>query len=121
MADRQRLPAERTSITHRFEVGGLKGYVTVGLYPDGRPGELFIRVPKTGTIEQGLCNAVGILCSMCLQAGVPLADIVAKFKNTRFEPSGWAAIGGEKHFATSILDYIFRWLEVRFLGTNQAR
>lgn len=111
---RHRLPATRQSLTHRFVIGDHKGYITVGLYDDGRPGELFIRMGGVGSLERGLLSAVGILASMLLQAGVPLKEIADKFENTSFEPDGWAGAGSEKRFARSILDYVFRWLGMKF-------
>jgi ribonucleoside-diphosphate reductase alpha chain len=111
---RRRLPSERRALTHRFVIGAHKGYITVGLYDDGRPGELFIRMGDIGSFERGLLSAVGILASMLLQAGVPLQEIADKFKGSSFEPDGWAGAGAEKRFARSILDYVFRWLSARW-------
>ncbi len=113
---RNRLPAERKSLTHRFNVGEQKGWITIGFYPDGEPGELFIWLSQIGTLERGLCGAVGKLTSLCLQHGVPMAEIASTFKGTRFEPSGWTK---EKYHATSVLDYIGRYIEERIIKKEQ--
>jgi len=111
---RERLPDTRKSITHKFSVAGHEGYITVGLYPDGRPGELFITMAKEGSTIGGLMDCFGTAVSMSLQYGVPLEVYVNKFSHTRFEP--W---GHTKHpdirIAKSIVDYIFRWMGVTFL------
>jgi len=111
---RQRLPVDRESITHRFTVGESKGYVTVGFYPDGRPGEVFFRMAKTGSTISGLLDTLAIAVSIGLQHGIPLAAFVDKFTRTRFEPDGFS--GPEFKFATSIVDYLFRWMGARFCG-----
>jgi ribonucleoside-diphosphate reductase alpha chain len=111
---RQRLPDERMSITHKFQVGEQEGYVTVGLYEDGRPGEVFLRVSKQGSTVNGLMESLGQLTSIALQYGVPLDGLATKMKNTRFEPSGMTG-NREIPTATSLVDYVFRWLERRFV------
>jgi ribonucleoside-diphosphate reductase alpha chain len=117
---RERLPDTRTSITHKFNVAGHEGYITVGLYPDGRPGELFITMAKEGSTIGGLMDAFGTAVSMSLQYGVPLEDYVRKFSHTRFEPMGFTSNPDIK-FAKSIVDYIFRWLGNTFLpGFKEA-
>lgn len=88
-AVRHRLPAERPSITHRYSVGGHEGYITVGFYPDGQPGELFLRMAKEGSTMAGLMECFGTAVSVGLQHGVPLKILCEKFARTRFEPSGW--------------------------------
>lgn len=111
---RERLPDTRRSITHKFSVNGHEGYITVGLYPDGRPGELFITMAKEGSTVGGLMDCFGTAVSMSLQYGVPLEVYVSKFSYTRFEPMGFTK-NPEIRTATSIVDYIFRWLGITFL------
>lgn len=107
---RYRLPDTRNSITHKFTVDTHEGYMTVGLFEDRKPGELFIKMAKEGSTLGGLMDTVGILTSMLLQHGVELETIAAKLKNTRFEPSGFTK-SDVVNEASSIPDYIFRWLE----------
>jgi ribonucleoside-diphosphate reductase alpha chain len=117
-AMRHRLPAERASITHKFALAGHEGYVTVGLYPNGAPGEIFIRMAKEGSTISGLMDSFATAISMCLQHGVPLKLLCEKFAHTRFEPSGWT--GNEQiGYAKSIMDYLFRWMQLRFLSGQQ--
>ncbi len=119
-AVRHRLPDERLSITHKFSVGGHEGYLTVGLYKDGMPGELFITMAKEGSTVSGLMDSFACAVSLALQHGVPLKLMCEKFAHTRFEPSGWSH-NQDIGFAKSIMDYIFRWLQLRFLtGQQQA-
>ena len=110
---RRRLPDERQAITHKFRVGEQEGYMTVGLFDDGTPGEVFINVNKQGSTVSGLMDTVAMLTSYSLQYGVPLNELASKLRNTRFEPSGPT---GNKQIpiATSIVDYVFRWLELKF-------
>jgi ribonucleoside-diphosphate reductase alpha chain len=110
---REFLPDERRSITHKFRVGDQKGYLTVGLYPDGRPGELFVKINKEGSMVSGLMDAVAKVASIALQFGVPLADLAPKMRNTRFEPYGPTG-NPEIPWATSVVDYVFHWLERKF-------
>ena len=119
-AGRERLPNERKAITHHFEVGGHDGYVTVGLYPDGRPGELFFRVTKEGSTVNGLMDSLGLSMSMALQHGVPLKDLVRKLAHLRFEPAG-ATNNPKVRFAKSIPDYVARWLASEFLTEEERR
>ncbi|MCL4401764.1 MAG: vitamin B12-dependent ribonucleotide reductase [Acidobacteria bacterium] len=116
---RRKLPDERQSITHKFSIGGHEGYITVGMYDDGKPGELFITMAKEGSTISGLMDAFATAISFNLQYGVPLNFLVDKFAHLRFEPSGWT---GNKQipYAKSIMDYIFRWLGVKFLGPEYA-
>ncbi|MGE5645616.1 MAG: vitamin B12-dependent ribonucleotide reductase [Acidobacteriota bacterium] len=116
---RRKLPDERNSVTHKFSIGGHEGYVTVGLYEDGTPGELFITMAKEGSTISGLMDGFATAISFALQYGVPLKFLVDKFSHVRFEPSGWT---GNQHipYAKSLLDYIFRWLGARFLGPEYA-
>jgi ribonucleoside-diphosphate reductase alpha chain len=111
--ERRRLPDERKAVTHHFSVGGQEGYVTVGFY-DGQPGEVFIKMAKEGSTVSGLMDSFATVVSLALQYGVPLGILCAKLSHTRFEPSGWSGnpnIG----YARSLMDYIFRWLDTRFL------
>jgi ribonucleoside-diphosphate reductase alpha chain len=117
---RERLPDERKAITHHFSVGGHDGYVTVGLYPDGRPGEVFFRVTKEGSTVNGLMDSLGISMSMALQHGVPLKDLVRKLAHLRFEPAG-ATNNPKIRFAKSIPDYVARWLALEFLTEDERR
>ena len=110
---RARMPATRSSITHKFAIAGHEGYMTVGLYEDGRPGELFITMAKEGSTVGGIMNAFGTAISLCLQYGVPLRALVGKFSHSRFEPSGYTD-NPEIPIAKSLVDYIFRWLECTF-------
>ena len=110
---RERLPDERRSLTHKFRVADHEGYVTCGLYEDGRPGEIFVKISKEGSMVSGLMDAVALLTSVTLQYGVPIEELSRKLKNTRFEPYG-ATGNPEIPWATSLVDYIFRWLELKF-------
>ena len=117
-ANRHRLPDERSAVTHHFAIAGHEGYLTVGLYPSGKPGEIFIRMAKAGSTIAGLMESFGTVVSVALQHGVPLQVLVGKLSHTRFEPSGWT--GNEQlGYAKSIMDYLFRWLELRFLSGTQ--
>jgi ribonucleoside-diphosphate reductase alpha chain len=117
-AVRHRLPEERASLTHKFSIAGHEGYITVGLYPNGTPGEIFIRMAKEGSTVSGLMDSFATAASLALQHGVPLKVLCEKFAHSRFEPSGWT---GNEHigYAKSIMDYIFRWLQLRFLSGQQ--
>jgi ribonucleoside-diphosphate reductase alpha chain len=112
---RHRMPDTRSSLTHRFEIAGHEGYITVGLYEDGQPGELFITMSKEGSTIGGLMDTVGTLTSIALQYGVPLESLVKKFAYQRFEPSGFTKNPDIRH-ATSITDYVFRWLACKFIN-----
>jgi ribonucleoside-diphosphate reductase alpha chain len=111
---RRRLPDTRHSITHKFSVAGHEGYLTVGLYEDGQPGELFITMAKEGSTVGGLMDVIGTCTSMSLQYGVPLITLVDKFRHARFEPSGMTS-NKDIPFAKSLIDYIFCWLGCRFM------
>lgn len=117
---RRRLPNERHALTHRFSIAGHKGYVTVGTYEDGSPGEIFITMAKEGSVISGLMDAFATSVSLALQYGVPLQVLVDKLSHTRFEPSGYTG-NKEIPFAKSIMDYIFRWLALRFLSAEAAQ
>ena len=113
-AEKEHLPAERDAIIHKFDIGGHKGYLTVGLREDGSPCEIFLRMAKEGSFVSGLMDAFARAVSYNLQYGVPLKVLVDKFSHTRFEPSGYTGNPDIPH-ADSITDYIFRWLGHRFL------
>jgi ribonucleoside-diphosphate reductase alpha chain len=118
VAHRHKLPDERFSVTHKFKVGSHEGYLTVGLYKNGSPGELFITMAKEGSTVSGLMDSFACAVSIALQHGVPLRLLINKFAHTRFEPSGWTQ-NQEIGYANSIMDYIFRWLDLRFLTGEQ--
>jgi ribonucleoside-diphosphate reductase alpha chain len=117
-AVRHKLQAERRSITHKFNVGGHEGYITVGLYPNDKVGEIFITMAKEGSTVSGLMDSFSCAVSIALQHGVPLKLLCEKFAHTRFEPSGWSG-NPDIGFAKSIMDYIFRWLDLRFSTGQQ--
>src|SRR5262249_21672324 len=112
---RHRLPDERQAITHKFDIAGHEGYITVGLYEDGMPGELFIVMAKEGSTISGFADAFAQAISYALQYGVPLQDLVDKYSHVRFEPSGMTR-NPVVRFAKSIVDYIFRWMAAKFLS-----
>ena len=111
---RRRLPETRTAITHKFDIAGHEGYLTVGLFENSQPGELFITMAKEGSTIGGLMDCVGTLTSMALQYGVPLEALVKKFAHQRFEPSGFTK-NPEIRNASSIIDYVFRWMALQFI------
>jgi len=112
-AIRRRLPDERNSITHKFQIGSHKGYVTVGLYEDGSPGEIFVSMSKDGSTMAGLLDALATSVSIGLQFGVPLRTLVEKFSHVHFDPSGFTE-NPNIRYAKSVVDYIFRWLATKF-------
>jgi ribonucleoside-diphosphate reductase alpha chain len=114
---RRRLPDERQSLTHKFDIQGHEGYITVGLYPDGTPGEIFLTMAKEGSTISGLMDAFATQTSLALQYGVPLRVMVNKFSHMRFEPNGFTK-NPEIPMAKSLIDYIFRWLASRFLDAE---
>jgi ribonucleoside-diphosphate reductase alpha chain len=114
---RRRLPDERRAVTHKFQVAGHEGYITVGLYPDGQPGEIFLKMAKEGSTVSGLMDSLATMTSIALQYGVPLRDLVNKFAHSRFEPAGFTG-NQEIPIAKSIVDYVFRWLGSRFLSKD---
>ena len=116
---RKRLPDKRPSIAHKFNVDGHEGYIHVGLYENGQPGEVFIRMNKEGSVISGLMDTIGILTSITLQYGVPLESLIKKFIDVRFEPSGYTS-NSEIPMAKSLMDYIFRWLEMEFLEESAS-
>lgn len=115
---RVRLPDERPSLTHKFSIGGHEGYIHVGLYDDGRPGEIFIDMAKEGSVISGLMDAFATSISIGLQYGVPIETLIKKFAHSRFEPSGFT---NNEHIrvAKSVIDYIFRWLGLKFLDKDE--
>jgi len=115
--NRRRLPDERQAITHKFNIAGHEGYITVGLYEDGSPGEIFIVMAKEGSTLSGVMDAFATSISLALQYGVPLSALVQKFSHMRFEPSGFTS-NKQIPFAKSFLDYIFRWLAAKFLSVE---
>jgi ribonucleoside-diphosphate reductase alpha chain len=116
-AVRLKLPDERRSVTHKFSIAGHEGYLTVGLYENGQPGEIFLRMAKEGSTISGLMDTIATMTSIALQYGVPLKALVDKFSHTRFEPSGFTN-NPEIPMAKSIMDYVFRWLGNRFLAAE---
>jgi ribonucleoside-diphosphate reductase alpha chain len=117
---RRKLPDERHALTHKFSIAGHEGYITVGMYEDGKPGEIFLVMAKEGSTISGLMDAFATSISMALQYGVPLEALVEKFSHVRFEPSGFTK-NPEIQYAKSITDYIFRWLASKFLSSEQAQ
>jgi ribonucleoside-diphosphate reductase alpha chain len=118
-AMRRRLPDERRALTHKFSIAGHDGYLTVGMYEDGKPGEIFLVMAKEGSVVSGLMDSFATAVSLALQYGVPLQVLVDKFSHVRFEPSGFTN-NSEIPIAKSIIDYIFRWLGSKFLGREAA-
>ena len=115
---RRKLPAERRAITHKFSIGGHEGYITVGMYDDGQPGEIFLVMAKEGSTISGLMDSFATAISLALQYGVPLRVLIDKFAHVRFEPSGHTG-NAEVPYAKSIVDYIFRWLASKFLPREE--
>jgi ribonucleoside-diphosphate reductase alpha chain len=119
-AQREKMPYERASYTHKFSVSGHEGYITVGMYEDGRPGEIFIKMSKEGSTLSGVMDGLALTISLGLQYGVPLKVFVDKLLNTRFEPSGITS-NANIRFATSVLDYIARWLGGKFISADYLK
>ncbi|HLZ90999.1 MAG TPA: vitamin B12-dependent ribonucleotide reductase [Candidatus Acidoferrum sp.] len=119
-AQREKMPVERDSVTHKFSVGGHEGYITVGKYDDGRVGEVFIKMSKEGSTLSGIMDGLALTMSLGLQYGVPLKVFVDKLVNTRFEPSGITA-NPNIRFVSSVLDYIARWLGGRFISSDYLK
>ena len=119
-AQRHKLPDERKSITHKFSVGGHEGYIIVGMYAEGAPGEIFIKMAKEGSTLSGFMDGMALSISIGLQYGVPLKALVDKLTNTRFEPSGFTE-NPSIRYASSVLDYIARWLGGKFLSTEYLK
>ncbi len=119
-AQRRKLPDERKSITHKFSVGGHEGYIIVGMYEEGAPGEIFIKMAKEGSTLSGFMDGLALSISIGLQYGVPLKALVDKLMNTRFEPSGFTE-NPNIRYASSVLDYIARWLGGKFLSSEYVK
>jgi ribonucleoside-diphosphate reductase alpha chain len=118
--NRHKLPDERKSITHKFDIAGHEGYITVGMYEDGLPGEIFVMMSKQGSTISGLMDSFATAISYALQYGVPLRFLVDKFSHMRFEPSGFTK-NPQIPYAKSIVDYLFRWLASKFLDEEARR
>ena len=112
------MPDERQAVTHKFVVGSTEGYLTVGLFEDGSPGELFVTMSKEGSTLSGVMDCFATSISIGLQYGVPLKVLASKFIHTRFEPSG-ITNNKDVKFAKSIMDYIFRWMSLRFISKEE--
>ncbi len=110
---RHRLPDTRPSVVHKFNINGHEGYITVGFFEDGKPGELFLKMAKEGSTMSGMADTIGILTSLALQYGVPVETLAKKFENVKFEPSGWTP-NKDIQNAQSIIDYVFRWVGQHF-------
>src|SRR5712691_6644272 len=119
-AQRRKLPDERKSITHKFSIGGHEGYIIVGMYKEGNPGEIFIKMAKEGSTLSGFMDGLALSISIGLQYGVPLKGIVDKLTNTRFEPSGYTE-NPNIRYSSSVLDYIARWLGGKFLSSEYLK
>jgi len=117
---RRRLPDDRAAMTHKFSVGGQEGYITVGLYDDGSPGEVFVKMSKQGSTVSGLMDSVAIAWSMALQHGVPVESLISKYIDHRFEPSGFTE-NPRIPIARSVVDYLARWMASKFLGEEDQR
>ena len=111
--NRQRLPETRRAVIHAFSVGDHRGYIRVGLFEDGRPGEIFVDLGKVGSTMSGLIDALAIMTSLALQSGIPLQVIARKFEGQKYPPSGYTA-NPEIPYAESIPEYVFRWLALKF-------
>ena len=119
-AQRRKLPDERKSITHKFSIGGHEGYIIVGMYDEGEPGEVFIKMAKEGSTLSGFMDGLALSISIGLQYGVPLKALVDKLTNTRFEPSGFTE-NPNIRYSSSVLDYIARWLGGKFLSAEYLK
>ena len=115
---RRHLPDERNARTHKFSIAGHEGYITVGMYDDGSPGEVFLKMSKEGSTISGLMDTVAVMTSIALQYGVPLKALVDKFSHTRYEPAGFTQ-NPEIPIAKSVTDYVFRWLGLNFLTADE--
>ena len=116
--NRKPMPVERDSITRKLQIGDLEGYCTVGLYEDGKPGEVFLTFNHAGTFERGLCHALALMISLALQRGVPVKEIADKLTGLKFEPSGFTG-KADIPSVYSITDYIGQWLMLKFGGENE--
>lgn len=114
---RRRLPDSRQAVTHKFSIAGHEGYMTVGMFEDGSPGELFVTMAKEGSTIGGLMDTIGTLTSLSLQYGVNVETLAKKFSHQRFEPSGFTG-NPEIRNASSVIDYVFRWMEIYFVKSR---
>src|SRR5882757_9744723 len=119
-AQRRKLPDERKSLTHKFSIGGHEGYIIVGMYEEGGPGEIFIKMAKEGSTLSGFMDGLALSISIGLQYGVPLKALADKLTNTRFEPSGFTE-NPSIRYTSSVLDYIARWLGGKFLSSDYLK
>jgi len=119
-AQRRKLPDERKSLTHKFSIGGHEGYIIVGMYEEGGPGEIFIKMAKEGSTLSGFMDGLALSISIGLQYGVPLKALVDKLTNTRFEPSGFTE-NPSIRYTSSVLDYLARWLGGKFLSSDYLK
>ena len=119
LATRQSLTQTRESLTHKFTIGRHEGYLTIGLYPDGTPGELFIKIAKEGSAISGMCQAFCRAFSIALQYGLPVEEAVKRFKGMRFEPNGMTS-NPEIPEADSIIDYVAKYLELHYARQNRS-
>ncbi len=117
---RRRLPDDRQALTHKFSVGGQEGYITVGLYDDGSPGEIFVKMSKQGSTVSGLVDSLAIAWSMALQHGVPVESLISKYVDHRFEPAGMTQ-NQRIPMARSVVDYLARWMGSKFLDEEDQR
>lgn len=117
---RQVLPQTRSSITHKFSIDGVEGYLTIGMHGDGRPGEIFIKIAKDGSTLSGMCQGFCRAFSLALQYGLPVREAVARFRDMRFEPMGVTS-NPEIPEASSIIDYVARFMELSFGETQRPR
>jgi hypothetical protein len=120
VACRQSLPTTRDSVTHKFSIGRHEGYLTIGLYPDGKPGEIFIKMSKEGSTISGMCQAFCRAFSLALQYGLTVEESVVRFRGMRFEPMG-ATSNPEVPECSSIVDYVARYLELHYGGARAGR
>lgn len=118
VASRQALPVTRESITHKFAIASHEGYLTIGLYPDGRPGEIFIKMSKEGSTMNGMCQAFCRAFSLAIQHGLTVEDAISRFKGMRFEPMGFTS-NPEIPEASSVVDYVARYLESQFTSPGR--
>jgi len=119
MPTRRRLPDTRKAITHTFYVDGTKGYIRVGLFADGSPGEVFLHIEKEGSTIAGMARCFALLLSLALQHDIPFVELAAKFRHQRFEPSGLTR-NKDIPMASSIIDYIFAWMQKEFYPSEKA-
>ena len=120
VATRQALPVTRESLTHKFSIGNHEGYLTIGLYPDGQPGEIFIKMSKEGSTMNGMCQAFCRAFSLAIQHGLTTQDAIGRFKGMRFEPMGYTS-NPDIPEAHSVIDYVARYIEIQFAPASTRR